>query len=58
MILGWIGVLILYFIPKLPPKKYNIEKPDRIDAKLKMYRELEEFQQAKQKKADENLNES
>lgn len=58
MILGWIGVLLIYFIPKLPPKKYNIEKTDRIDSKIKMYKELEEFQQAKHKKVDKNLNES
>jgi predicted membrane channel-forming protein YqfA (hemolysin III family) len=54
--LGWIGVLILYFLPKLSTK-YNIPKTDRMDAKLKMYRELEEMREAKLKPENENLDE-
>jgi hypothetical protein len=35
LILGWIGFLILYFLPKLPPKKYIIEKPDKLNERRK-----------------------
>ncbi len=55
--LGWIGVLIIYFLPKLT-HNYKVEKTDRMDAKLKMYRELEEMHQAKQKSLNEDINES
>jgi apolipoprotein N-acyltransferase len=49
LILGWIGVLILYFLPKLPPKKYKIEKPDKFDSKLKMYQTLNDMREEKKK---------
>lgn len=47
--LGWLGVLILYLLPKLPPKKYNIGKPDKFDSKLKMYQTLSEMREEKEK---------
>lgn len=50
VLMGWIAVLILYFLPELPPKKYNIEKPSRIDSKLKMYQTLSEMKEEKEKK--------
>jgi hypothetical protein len=52
---GWIAVLILYFLPKLPPKEYNIEKKDKIYAKLKMYETLNEMREAKEKKENQNI---
>ena len=54
MFLGWIAVLILYFLPKLI-HKYNIEKQDKIDTKLKMYQILSEMREEKEKK-NKNLN--
>ena len=54
MFLGWIAVLILYFLPKLI-HKYNIEKQDKIDTKLKMYQTLSEMREEKEKK-NKNLN--
>ena len=54
MFLGWIAVLILYFLPKLI-HKYNIEKQDKIDTKLNMYQTLNEMREEKEKK-NKNLN--
>jgi hypothetical protein len=55
LILGWIGVLILYLLPKLPPKKYHIEKHDKIDSKLKMYQALGEMREEKEKKNENSI---
>ena len=54
MILGWIAVLILYFLPKLI-HKYNIKKQDKIDAKLKMYQTLNEIREEKEKSNENNI---
>jgi Na+/proline symporter len=57
MVLGFIAVVIIYLLPK-KEKVYKIHRKDRIDAKLKMYENLEEMHRTKQKRQEENINES
>lgn len=54
MFLGWIAVLFLYFLPKLI-HKFNIEKQDKIDTKLKMYQTLNEMREEKEKKNENSI---
>ena len=49
MVLGIIAPVLLYFLPKLPGKKYIVTKDNRLDSKLKLYKTLEEMNQSKQK---------
>ena len=58
MVLGLIGIFVLYFLPPLPMKSYKIHKDDRLDTKLKMYQNLEEMQHSKDKHQEKNINES
>lgn len=53
MVLGWIAVLFLYFLPKLT-HKYNIEKQDRVDTKIKMYQTLNELNEEKENKNEKD----
>jgi uncharacterized membrane protein YedE/YeeE len=47
MIFGIIAVILLYFLPKLPLKKYNVHKDSVLNTKLKLYQTLEEMNEAK-----------
>ena len=51
MIFGIIAPVLLYFLPKLPGKKYIDTKDNRFDSKLKLYKTLEEMNQSKQKRS-------
>jgi len=50
MVFGIMAIVVLYFLPKLPLKKYNVHKDNVFDTKLKLYQTLEEMKEAKQKR--------
>jgi multisubunit Na+/H+ antiporter MnhB subunit len=49
LVFGFISVIVLYFLPKKPGKKYTAENNDRIDSKLNMYGNLKELEKSRSK---------
>lgn len=52
MVFGVFTIIVLYFLPKLPGKVYNIPKDNKIDRKLKLFTYLKEIKEAKSNKSN------